>query len=315
MAARRLDISDLSLDVAVGDPAMDSLAERLRGRFDVDVVMITFIDGVSDRQVFKGLSAPRTRMCGHRATPLRQSLCHLVTKRNAPLRLDDVAADTSENARAAFRDLGVVSYLGMPVRDDDDTPIGALCLATIYDRRTWTEEEEADLQLFSEIVTNLIGQRLAEARLDRALANANSVSAARKQADDAFAAMSANLPGVTLRYALFEDGSDALEDLAGAYVSIWGFDWAELDGDASKLWSTVLEEDRPRVMKSLQRSATRNEPWRCEWRIVNRLGERRVLRAYGTPQPLDGGIGTIWSMVVLDMTRIAEDGDRLTRVA
>lgn len=314
-AATPIDISSIGMRTPKGEPVLDSFAQCLRERFSVDAALVSIIDKANGRQVFKGICAPNEPWSTARETPLSQSLCVLVAENDQPLVLDDVAEQIPDEVSTAFRDLGVRSYLGVPLHDDTDAAVGALCLITTRRTRIWSREDVVDLSLFAQTVETLIAQRLVEAQLDRAMAKASSLSAARKDVSATFDAMINNLPGVTLRYALFDDGTDAMEEMSGDCFSIWGYEWDEISDNTAKLWDTVLEEERLGVLRSLLTSAARQEAWCYQWNIRNRMGERRLLRGYGTPHRLEGDVGTLWDVVVLDLTRIDADSRHLTQVA
>lgn len=308
-ASACVDISEIGLRNEAGDPEFDAFTERLRQRFAVDAVLVSIIDAAGDRQVFKGRTAPNEVWSQARETPLSQSLCKIVAEQGAPLNLPDVEGEIPTATSRAFVDLGVRSYLGTPLFDDQGACIGALCLITTATRRVWTMAEQEDLSLFAATVNEIIAHRQTARKLDRAdmaLATLNGLP----NTQEGLRIITEKLPGATFRFALFDDGSEAIEYLSESCVDIWGYDERTLEGDPNMLWEAVLPQDRDAARASVMQSARTMTVWRHGFRIRRPDGSVRRLCGYGQPEPMEGGVGVMWHSLVLDLDQLAEDAAR-----
>ncbi len=120
-----------------------------------------------EKQVFVsalGLDEPwATQM----ETPLTHSLCQHVVANDAPLRLEDARTHPEHCTSLAIPELGVVSYLGVPLRTRSNTPLGALCVIG-HEPREWSDADVAILEDLSGIATTEIDRQRMHADLLRA---------------------------------------------------------------------------------------------------------------------------------------------------
>ena len=105
--------------------AFDRLTRFVTRILNVPVSLVSLVD--ADRQFFKseiGLPEPWASL---RQTPLSHSFCqHLVTA-DVPLVVEDAPNNPLVCDNLAIRDLGVVSYLGVPLVNPDGYVLGSLC--------------------------------------------------------------------------------------------------------------------------------------------------------------------------------------------
>lgn len=300
------DLSLINMLDCTPDPEFDDMAYAVRSRFGVDAALVTIIDSERDRQVFKGRCAPHQTWAEARSTPLSHSLCNYVASQSAPLCVRDARIDPRTRTNLAPVDLAVVGYLAAPIFANTDTPVGALCLVT-NTPRDWTDTERSDLQLFARSISHSIDMRFVAVAEERAQAEIDTLKATQKEAAHVFRSVTDNLPGAAFRYAMFDDGTDAIEYISESCLDIWGYDEDELRGDPSLLWAAILDEDREAAFHSVQRSARDMSPWRRIFTIRRKDGSLHKLQAYAAPQPIAGGVGVLWHTLMLDLTKMEQD--------
>lgn len=141
-AERLLALRDTGLSAAA-DADMERFARLVARIVNAPVALVSLVE--ADRQVFPGMVGLPEPWAVRRQTPLSHSLCRHVAVSGDPL----VVADARENdltcATMAIPDLGVVSYAGMPLTDDDGNVLGSLCAADTTVRH-WTPRELEDLR-------------------------------------------------------------------------------------------------------------------------------------------------------------------------
>ena len=161
---RRLDALRRSGLLDDGDEAAFDRAVRLASRMlGTRVSLLSLVD--EDRQVFKAQTGMCEPWASAGGTPLSHSFCQHVVTGQAPLVIADARSHPLTQDNAAIEDLGVVSYLGVPVRAPDGEVLGAFCV--IGDEpREWTADELAVLSDLGEAIVAQIGLRAALAESD-----------------------------------------------------------------------------------------------------------------------------------------------------
>lgn len=126
------------VDDVVTEGRMDEVAELAATRCDAPIGLVTLVD--ADLQRFAGVhglvgddGSPR------RATQLALSLCAEVRRANDARSWTNLPASALAD-HGAVTELGIKSYLGLPLRGRDGRPLGAACVA---DRapRTWSIDD------------------------------------------------------------------------------------------------------------------------------------------------------------------------------
>ena len=138
------------------EPAFDRLTDLVRRVLGVPVSLVSLVD--RERQFFKSQQGLDEPWCSLRETPLSHSFCQHVVERDKPLVLDDVRASALGEGNLAIRDLGVIAYLGVPIRTPDGVSIGSLC-AIDSQPRDWTDRDLEVLRALGDAVTNEIAVR------------------------------------------------------------------------------------------------------------------------------------------------------------
>lgn len=149
---------------------------------------------VHDRQFFKS-----TVGLDIRETPIDQSLCQYVVADNRPLRINDGPEDVRFSNHPAFTQLGLLAYLGAPLRTRDGHVLGSLCVVDTKPRR-WTESDVTLISHLAEIV-------MTEVELRREIKHRTRISRQLQEQ-------------ITLLEAIVEGTTDSLyvKDLSGRYL-------------------------------------------------------------------------------------------------
>lgn len=111
------------------------LATRILG---TPVGLLSLVDG--ERQFFKAQQGLTEPVASARETPLTHSFCQHVVDAGAALVVRDARQDPLLRNNLAIPDLGVIAYLGVPVRGPDGAVLGSFC-AIQSEPRDWTHAE------------------------------------------------------------------------------------------------------------------------------------------------------------------------------
>lgn len=124
---------------AAEDGALDRLASLAGKILRAPVALVSLVD--KDRQIFQGLVGDLPEpWCSQRETPLEYSFCQHVVMSGKPLVVHDAANDPRLAGNLAIRDLGVASYLGVPLTTLEGHVLGSLCVLDGVSRQ-WTNED------------------------------------------------------------------------------------------------------------------------------------------------------------------------------
>jgi GAF domain-containing protein len=123
---------------ARADEAFDRLAATVAGTLGVERSLVVLVSKAG--QVIPGAYGLPEPWATRRSMPLTHSLSQRVTSAGAPLVLRDAREDPELADSPSVRELGVVSYVGMPLWDASGRPIGVL-VAADSTPRDWTAAE------------------------------------------------------------------------------------------------------------------------------------------------------------------------------
>ena len=173
---RLVALAATGLTEATPDPALDRLTRLVQRCLNVPVSLVSLVE--EHRQVFpsqQGLAEP---WCSLGETPLSHSFCQYVVTREAPLVVTDAREDQLVQNNGAVADLGVISYLGVPLRTPDGHTIGSLC-AIDGSPRDWTPGDLEAMEALAEATMATIAaryqQRRQTERLDSALGRSRAL--------------------------------------------------------------------------------------------------------------------------------------------
>ncbi len=154
---------------------LTSLIVRILG---VPVAIISFVD--QDRQVFKSVCGLPARLVDELANPLSPAFCQQVVTSDAPLVIGDTRVDPLPGHDPAVSSLAVIAYAGMPVRDANGTPLGALCAIADFPRE-WTDIELSTLRALADQASAEIALRALASKLGHDIATMQAAEQHRDQ--------------------------------------------------------------------------------------------------------------------------------------
>lgn len=148
------------LDVQ-GQSEFQDIIEVVKAGLRCPVALISILD--EHRQVFIAHLGLPEKWAEAAETPLTHSFCQHVVRDKAPLIIGDATLHDLVRDNLAITDLGVISYMGVPVTMPDGMVIGALA-AIDGEPRTWTESELELLSRIGRVASNQIATFLSERR-------------------------------------------------------------------------------------------------------------------------------------------------------
>ena len=165
-------------------PAFDRLARLARAYLNAPAAMVTLVE--EDRQVFAGLAAADERFSAVRETPIAGSYAHHVVESRDVVVVNDAREDPVLCEHPALVELGVVAYLGVPIRSSDAHVIGCFC-AMDTTPREWTPAQIAFL-------TDLAASVMTEIDLRQELAERARVEARRAASEAHYRRLATGIP-------------------------------------------------------------------------------------------------------------------------
>ncbi len=148
------------LDVQ-GQSEFQDIIEVVKAGLKSPVALISILD--ENRQVFIAHLGLPEKWAEAAETPLTHSFCQHVVRDKIPLIIGDATLHDLVRDNLAITDLGVISYMGVPVTMPDGLVIGALA-AIDGEPRNWTESELELLSRIGRVVSNQIATFLSERR-------------------------------------------------------------------------------------------------------------------------------------------------------
>ncbi|WP_245409268.1 GAF domain-containing protein [Shinella sp. WSJ-2] len=148
------------LDAPVQSEFQD-IIEVVKAGLNCPVALVSILD--EDRQVFIAHLGLPDKWAEAAETPLTHSFCQHVVRDKKPLVIGDATIHDLVRDNLAITDLGVISYMGVPVTMPDGMVIGALA-AIDGEPRTWSENELELLSRIGKVASNQIATFVAERR-------------------------------------------------------------------------------------------------------------------------------------------------------
>ncbi len=150
--ARLAALLDAGLAGTADDAQFDRVTAMVGRLLRVPVSVVSLIE--RDRQVV----ASDCGKPGRRETPLTHSFCLYVVASDAPLQVNDARDEPLVRDNLAVAELGVISYLGFPLRASGNVTIGSLC-AVDSKPRAWSSDDFAVLKDLATLVEVQIALR------------------------------------------------------------------------------------------------------------------------------------------------------------
>ncbi|MEI6277763.1 MAG: ATP-binding protein [Verrucomicrobiae bacterium] len=154
--ARLEALADIGVLDTLPEDSFDRYTRIASAMLHSEVALVSFVD--LERQFFKsqvGLPPPYDQT---RQTPLSHSFCKLVVQSGEPLIVEDARTDQRVCDNLAILDLGVISYLGMPVKSQEGFLLGSLCAINSMPR-AWSAADQSLLADLARAVSTEIGLR------------------------------------------------------------------------------------------------------------------------------------------------------------
>jgi PAS domain S-box-containing protein len=154
-------VRDAGIFELQGQHEFDDVIEVVKTALDCPVAILSILD--DNRQVFVahvGLPQPWSDRA---ETPLSHSFCQHVVRDRKPLVVEDATVHDLLRDNLATRDLGVVSYLGVPIALPDGMVVGALA-AIDGKPRAWSDRELGLLETIGRLACNKLAAFLSEQR-------------------------------------------------------------------------------------------------------------------------------------------------------
>ena len=153
LQARSLE--ELGLVDAPAETEFDNLTRLASSLLGAPVSLLSIVQLEADRQVFKsrtGLTGPADE-AGQ--TPLSHSFCRHVVEADGTLVVTDARTHPLVRDNPSIDELGVVAYLGAPVRGPDGRTLGALCVIE-GEPRAWSERDAEHLEALAACATDAV---------------------------------------------------------------------------------------------------------------------------------------------------------------
>ncbi len=135
------------------EPKLDRITTLVRRSLAADVALLSLV--AETRQFFASQCGLPEPYATTRETPLSHSFCQHVVTLGQPLVVNDARLDPLVVHNLAVSDLGVIAYLGVPVRDRDGHVLGSLC-AIGGAPRAWSDDDIALLSELARVAEDLM---------------------------------------------------------------------------------------------------------------------------------------------------------------
>ena len=255
----------------VVDPVLDRLTRLAARTLGVPVSVVSLVD--ERCQYFPGLTGLGGWAGRSRGTQLTHSFCqHVVTSRE-PLAIEDASLHPLVRDNPAVSDLGVMSYLGVPLSLADGEVLGTIC-AIDSRPRAWTAADQETLTDLAAAVCAELRFRVLDARF-RLVMNASQ--------------------GVVYTH----DFATGHVTRDGAVSALYGCAPAVIAPTLEGWLACVHPEDRSRVAASWDAAlGQRTDRWACEYRMLHADGSVHIVQdvagivrdATGSPMRTAGAI-------------------------
>jgi PAS domain S-box-containing protein len=115
--------------------------------------------------------------------------------------------------------------------------------------------------------------------------------------------ISRHVPGIVYQFRRGPDGSGHFPYVSESCEKLFGLSPQVLMTDATAFLRLIERDDRERVLQTIDESARRLAPWRCEFRLDMRKGPERWMTGASTPQ-LEPDGGLLWHGYIEETTEL-----------
>ena len=168
------------LDGSAND-VLDRLTRLTTRLLEVPVAVVSLVGDQS--QHFPGQTGLGGWARDQRGTSLAYSFCQHVVATDRPLLVEDAGTNALVKNNLSFSELGVVAYLGVPLRTSEGETLGSLC-AMSCQRNHWTPEQVATLEDLAAAAMTVIELRATTRALFARQAELEAAHAALQAAND-----------------------------------------------------------------------------------------------------------------------------------
>lgn len=147
---------DIHGATSTSDDLIDHLLSVARARLGMELSWLSTF--VGDDQVFDQLSgsAAEFGLRAGAATPLSESICARVLDGRLPNLITDTSADPGTDSLAVTEELGIGSYVGVPIRDTEGVAHGMLCCINRGDAQHLVRSDVHTLELIAELLAEIV---------------------------------------------------------------------------------------------------------------------------------------------------------------
>lgn len=213
MDGQRFDFLPEEIGLLDAEPESDydNLTSLAADLLHVPCALFTIMQPHRGRLFFKSHHGLEEPWQGCREFPLDESFCQHVQKTEEPFIVRDALADPVARELRAVDQLGVVAYMGVPIRGPDGNTIGSFCVADNRPR-DWSSHERGNLDKLASAMNNQVLLRAALRARDEQLDALEQEMGARKKAEAELLRLATTDPltGALNRRALFDRATSEL---------------------------------------------------------------------------------------------------------
>ncbi|MCG6112855.1 MAG: GAF domain-containing protein [Paracoccus sp.] len=263
----------------------NNIVDSCRNIFDCKISLISTIDQKAQQQLHwaqAGLSSAKNEII---SLPLSHSICKKVIATSEALVINDTRKDKELLNHPAVHAFNVRSYLGVPIKNDTNECIAALCVVDTKARK-WTEEDVKILQGFASGLSVQVQQISSHGHDD-------PIDVSPDVSDDGIS----NSIRANISFHLDPNGFAILLNADQKYFEIWEKNPSEDSSEAFDLFDMCVPENMARVRTSFGVAAMRESVWHQKWTIRCASGVEKKLSGVGHAKSLPGGF-TLWHVLI-----------------
>ncbi len=117
--------------------------------------------------------------------------------------------------------------------------------------------------------------------------------------------ITANLPGIVLRYRLYHNGEQSIEFISEGVETLFEINQEQAINDADNLWDVIEPEDVNKTMESIRNSAKTMTLWNAVYRIKTKSGKHKWIQGIGIPFEKNEDY-VAWDTMLFDKTKEVE---------